>query len=295
MKPQEPVTGVELSAIQLAWLQEIGLDKRMLARFSAVPPPAPAKPLVAPAASPARNVHHDIPAPAPARSGLVPASRPPVIPTEPAPVVPLVADTLAALAEQAATCERCDLHRERGRVAFGEGVVGAHWLIVGEAPDTFDDREGRPFSGKAGQLLTAMLHAVGVQRETQVYVTQLVKCRPLGNRPPLDEHVRQCADYLTRQIGFVRPAAILALGDLAARSLSGENATVDELRGRLLQFTGVSGQSIPLAVTYHPAALLLRPQLKPQVWRDLLWAREHLAPGAGFWSGAGNQPRPGVA
>jgi DNA polymerase len=147
-------------------------------------------------------------------------------------------------------------------------------MIVGEAPGAEEDRLGEPFVGPAGQLLDAMLQAIGLDRHADdpqraVYIANVIKCRPPGNRNPLPEEVAQCAPWLARQIALLQPVLILALGRFAAHSLLGSNAPISQLRGKVHRYAG-----IPLIVSYHPAYLLRNPADKARTWRDLCLARD---------------------
>lgn len=184
------------------------------------------------------------------------------------------ADSLAGLQQQVASCNRCDLHLARATTVFGLGVSDKpDFMLVGEAPTTDDDRVGQPFQGLAGSLLHAMLQAAGIDAGSQVYLSQLVKCRPLGNRPPSKEEIQCCAAYLRRQIALVQPGRLVALGQLAAQALTGQSLPLHELHGKAFQYQCESGRSIEVLVTHNPTALLSRPQHKLQVWRDLLHLR----------------------
>ncbi|MGB5474015.1 MAG: uracil-DNA glycosylase [Gammaproteobacteria bacterium] len=175
-----------------------------------------------------------------------------------------------ALRAQAAGCTRCALHETRTQVVFGIGDRNADWMLIGEAPGADEDRQGEPFVGRAGQLLNEMLFAAGYRRE-QVYIANILKCRPPGNRNPQPEEVSRCEDYLLRQIELVQPKIILALGGIAAQNLLHTDVSVGRLRGIRHSF-GEPG--IPLVVTYHPAYLLRSPLEKRKVWIDLQFARE---------------------
>jgi len=174
-----------------------------------------------------------------------------------------------ALQASVTACTRCTLHETRIQTVFGTGDINAMWMIIGEAPGADEDRQGEPFVGRAGQLLNAMLHAAGYRRE-QVYIANILKCRPPGNRNPLPEEVACCQDYLARQIGLVQPKIILALGSIAAQNLLHTEVSVGRLRG-IRHSYGETG--IPLVVTYHPAYLLRSPLEKRKVWEDLRYAQ----------------------
>jgi DNA polymerase len=173
------------------------------------------------------------------------------------------------LASRVSGCTRCALHETRTRTVFGTGNHTADWLIIGEAPGADEDRQGEPFVGRAGQLLTAMLEAIGYSRE-EVYITNILKCRPPGNRDPLPAEVACCHDYLERQIELVEPRLILVVGRIAAHNLLQTDLPIGRLRGRVHRY-GKAG--IPLVVTYHPAYLLRSPLEKRKSWEDLQLAQ----------------------
>lgn len=175
------------------------------------------------------------------------------------------AGALDALSRQAAACTRCALHRQRTQAVFGTGAADAAWMAIGEAPGAEEDRRGEPFVGRAGQLLDSMLAAAGWQRE-EVYIANIVKCRPPDNRDPRPEEAERCFSYLERQIRLVAPRLILALGRVAAQNLLQTGAPVGRLRGRGHELPGLG---IPVVVTYHPAYLLRSPREKRKAWQDL--------------------------
>ena len=170
-----------------------------------------------------------------------------------------------ALRDAVAGCHRCPLHANRTQAVFGIGDPQASLMIIGEAPGAEEDRQGEPFVGRAGQLLTAMLAAIGLRRE-QVYIANIVKCRPPGNRDPHSEEAACCQPYLHRQIELIGPRLILSVGRVSAHNLLGTEEAVGRLRGRTHRF---DPGDIPLIVTYHPAYLLRRPQEKAKAWQDL--------------------------
>ncbi len=153
---------------------------------------------------------------------------------------------------------------------FGAGDRRTEWMVIGEAPGAEEDRAGEPFVGPAGQLLTAMLAAIGVARET-VFITNVLKCRPPEDRDPRAEEVGQCLPYLQQQVELVRPKIILAFGRVAAQSLLGTEAPLGTLRGAVHR---VGGLNTPVVVTYHPAYLLRSPGEKRKAWEDLKFARQ---------------------
>jgi DNA polymerase len=173
-------------------------------------------------------------------------------------------------------CTACALHRARKKSVPGVGDPGAEWLFVGEGPGAEEDAKGEPFVGQAGRLLDNMLAAVGLARGENVYIANVVKCRPPGNRTPEPAEVAACRPYLDRQIALIRPRLIVALGKSAATALLGVDATIGSLRGRVHDCGGV-----PLVVTYHPAYLLRNLPDKAKAWEDLLLARRTIAAAAG--------------
>ncbi len=172
-----------------------------------------------------------------------------------------------ALEQAVSGCTKCRLHLERTRTVFGTGNRHARWMFIGEAPGSEEDRQGEPFVGRAGQLLNAMLFATGLTRE-EVYIANVLKCRPPNNRDPQPDEVQQCEPYLVRQIELIRPRMIVALGRHAAHSLLRTELALGKLRGQQLNY-----HDIPLIVTYHPAYLLRNPADKRKAWEDLCLAR----------------------
>lgn len=160
-------------------------------------------------------------------------------------------------------CRRCPLGALRHRLVFGEGNPSAELLFVGEAPGADEDAQGRPFVGRAGQLLTKIIAAMGLARE-DVYICNILKCRPPGNRNPLPDEIAACEPFLIRQIEAIRPRVICALGSFAAHTLLKSEAPISALRGQFHRYHG-----IPLMPTYHPAYLLRNPGAKKQVWEDV--------------------------
>jgi uracil-DNA glycosylase family 4 len=180
-----------------------------------------------------------------------------------------VADSWDIVGGEVAGCLRCPLHQTRTNTVFGVGNRQADWLVVGEAPGAEEDRQGEPFVGRAGGLLNSMLRGIGLPRE-QVFIANVLKCRPPGNRDPKPEEVAQCLPYLERQIGLLQPKIMLAVGRIAAQNLLATDTPIGKLRGHVHQF-GSAG--IPLVVTYHPAYLLRSPTEKRKAWEDLKFAR----------------------
>ena len=173
-----------------------------------------------------------------------------------------------SLQARVARCTRCRLAESRTQTVFGVGNPAADWMIVGEAPGADEDRQGEPFVGRAGQLLNAILHAVGLQRD-QVFIANILKCRPPRNRDPKNEEVEQCLPYLERQVELIKPRLIVALGRVAAQNLLSSNEPIGRLRGRTHSF---GSADIPVVVTYHPAYLLRSPLEKRKVWQDMQMA-----------------------
>jgi uracil-DNA glycosylase len=174
------------------------------------------------------------------------------------------------LQARVAACTRCALCNTRTQTVFGVGNQSAEWLIVGEAPGAEEDRQGEPFVGRAGQLLNSMLRAIGLARE-QVYIANVLKCRPPGNRDPAAAEAAECLPYLEQQIALLKPRVMLAVGRIAAQNLLRTDITLGRLRQQVHTF-GVS--KVPLVVTYHPAYLLRTPTDKRKAWEDLKFARE---------------------
>jgi DNA polymerase len=179
----------------------------------------------------------------------------------------------STLRRTVAACQRCSLHRTRTQTVFGVGNTSAEWMVIGEAPGAEEDRQGEPFVGRAGKLLDEMLRAVKLDRNS-VYIANILKCRPPGNRDPSQEEAAQCRRYLDRQIALVQPKLILALGRIAAQQLLGLDQPLGRLRGRPHMLEAVA---VPVVVTYHPAYLLRSPGQKRKTWEDLCLARRILA------------------
>jgi DNA polymerase len=214
---------------------------------------------------------------------IQPEQREPMTPSARAAVVPAVEEDLFAVAnpkpeskvtdpakalriirEDLGDCTRCRLHKQgRKQIVFGVGNPRARLMFIGEAPGADEDQQGEPFVGRAGQLLNNMIKAMGLQRE-DVYIANIIKCRPPGNRTPERDECETCSPFLMRQIAAIKPAVIVALGAVAAKTLLAINAPMAELRGHWYDFRGTK-----LAVTYHPAFLLRDPRQKKEAWKDL--------------------------
>ena len=185
-----------------------------------------------------------------------------------------VADPVLALRlirEDLGDCTRCRLHKQgRKQIVFGVGNPKADLMFIGEAPGADEDQQGEPFVGRAGQLLNNMIKAMGLRRE-DVYIANIIKCRPPGNRTPERDECDTCSPFLMRQIAAIQPKAIVALGAVAAKTLLAINAPMSEFRGRWFDFRGTK-----LAVTYHPAFLLRDPRQKKETWKDLQMVMKEL-------------------
>ncbi len=215
---------------------------------------------------------------APARAPVAPPPRPAldVVPAAPLPLNGEAAGRaaeLAALAAAAAGCTRCRLSEGRTKVVFGSGNPAAELMFVGEGPGAEEDRQGLPFVGAAGELLNRIIQAIEKTRD-EVYIANVVKCRPPGNRDPQPDEVTACRGYLDKQIALVRPRVLVALGKVAAQALLGDDSPIGRLRGQWFQVQGISTM-----VTYHPAALLRNPALKRPTWEDMQLVRDFLRSG----------------
>ncbi|MCU0869044.1 MAG: uracil-DNA glycosylase [Burkholderiales bacterium] len=230
---------------------------------TALPQPADARP---------ERSRQSAPPPAPAAPRAPTAAR-----TIPIAVDPVRADAIVGLdwdplAEHVRQCTQCGLAATRNRTVFGVGDPAADWMFVGEGPGADEDAKGEPFVGQAGRLLDAMLAAIGLQRGRDVYIANVVKCRPPGNRNPAPDESAACSPYLQRQIDLVRPRLIVALGKVPATHLLGRDQSIASLRGQVHDHRG-----IPLLITYHPAYLLRNLPDKAKAWEDLCFARDLMA------------------
>jgi DNA polymerase len=245
------------SPLRNAYLDALGIE-RWVARNAPPEPEHVPRPELPAAADIATSVRARAPAATP-----VPAPRPPL---------PANIDW-DPLREAVAACTACDLCKTRTQTVFGVGNVRAEWLIIGEAPGAEEDRQGEPFVGRAGQLLNAMLLAIGLPRET-VFIANILKCRPPGNRDPKPEEVVKCLPFLSAQIALLKPKIMLAVGRIAAQNLLATDAPLSRLRGKLHTF---GAANTPLVITYHPAYLLRTPADKRKAWEDLKFARSTYA------------------
>lgn len=261
-----------MGSLRNAYLDVLGIDRwvpKGVVEEIAVTPAVPANP-VAPRES----------RPVAAESAAAPRVSSPAARVAPASAYqrgPLAGDW-PGLRAQVAACTACEqLCQTRTQTVFGVGNTQAEWLIIGEAPGAEEDRQGEPFVGRAGLLLNAMLLAIGLPRET-VFIANVLKCRPPGNRDPRPEEVTNCLPFLSRQVALLRPKVMLAVGRIAAQNLLATDAPLSRLRGKLHPF-GEAGT--PLVVTYHPAYLLRTPGDKRKAWEDLKFARATYAKLAG--------------
>lgn len=175
----------------------------------------------------------------------------------------IVDDTLLRIREDLGECTRCKLHKHRHTIVFGDGNPKAELVFVGEGPGADEDAQGLPFVGRAGKLLTQMIEAMGMQRK-DVYICNVVKCRPPENRQPEEDEISTCSPFLLRQIDVIAPKVIVCLGAVAAKTLLETNRGISQFRGQWLEFRGRK-----LIATYHPAYLLRNPNAKGEVWKDL--------------------------
>jgi uracil-DNA glycosylase len=178
---------------------------------------------------------------------------------------------LKLIREDIGDCTRCRLHKQgRKQIVFGVGNPNAELMFIGEAPGADEDEQGEPFVGRAGQLLNNMIKAMGLQRQ-EVYIANIIKCRPPGNRTPERDECETCSPFLMRQIATIKPKVVVALGAVAAKTLLAINSPMSDLRGRWYDFRGTK-----LAVTYHPAFLLRDPRQKKEAWKDLQMVMKEL-------------------
>jgi uracil-DNA glycosylase len=246
---------LELDARQRAMLAELGVPMfEPLVRA-----PAPAAVARAPVAAPQ-------PQPQPQRELSVPVTATAALAPRAGGIELMEWD---ALEQAVAACRACKLCEGRRNTVFGVGDRRADWLVVGEAPGENEDMQGEPFVGQAGKLLDNMLKALGLDREQKVYIANVLKCRPPGNRNPEPQEVAQCEPFLRRQVQLLQPRIILAMGRFAVQSLLGSSEPIGKLRGRRHEYMGV-----PVVVTYHPAYLLRNLPDKAKAWADLCLAQE---------------------
>jgi DNA polymerase len=182
-------------------------------------------------------------------------------------------DSWVTLQNEVKSCEQCSLHKTRTQTVFGVGDSKADWLFIGEAPGMDEDLQGEPFVGRAGGLLNEMFFSIGLSRE-EIFIANILKCRPPQNRDPLASEVAQCLPYLERQIQHINPMIIIAVGRVAAQNLLQTDKTMSQLRGRIHSF---GAKKTPLVVIYHPAYLLRSPSQKFKAWEDLTLAKQAIS------------------
>ena len=260
-----------MTAKRERYLEEMGLAPlwRLRARTKASEEPAvrpAAEPAAAEPAPPSARRKAEIPGPQP---GLVAGMKFDLADERAVSILRMEWPELKATVEG---CRACALHKARTKTVFGVGDEQADWLLVGEAPGAEEDARGEPFVGQAGRLLDNMLAAVGLKRGDNVYICNVLKCRPPGNRNPEPFEMAQCTPHLLRQLDLIKPRLILALGRIAVHSLLDTEASIASLRGKLHRYRGV-----PLIVTYHPAYLLRNLPDKAKAWEDLCFARRTMA------------------
>jgi uracil-DNA glycosylase family 4 len=215
---------------------------------------------------PARKPELPKPAPVPATASSKISLPPLPVPAGPSlfeSIDKIVNDTLLKVREDLGECTRCKLHSTRHKIVFGDGNPKAELVFVGEGPGADEDAQGLPFVGRAGKLLTQMIEAMGLQRK-DVYICNVVKCRPPENRQPEEDEVSTCSPFLLRQIDVIAPKVVVCLGAVAAKTLLQTNRGISQFRGEWLEFRGRK-----LLATYHPAYLLRNPPAKSEVWKDL--------------------------
>lgn len=234
-----------------------------------VEPPAPPRPDIVAQPEPTMLV-----AAPPSAELPPPSAKLPPLSAEPPPIASPAPEALPllewdALERAVRDCRDCRLCQTRTQTVFGRGNRQARWLLIGEAPGEQEDRQGQPFVGRAGQLLDNMLAATGLDRDRDVYIANVLKCRPPGNRNPGGDEIAACQSYLIQQIRHIQPTLILALGRFAAQTLLQTEKGIGQLRGKLHSY-----QDIPLIVSYHPAYLLRNQPDKLKAWQDLVFAKK---------------------
>lgn len=274
-----PYTRRQLEALELT-PQYVHRDSVALAASADVPPASvPAATFAAdphapppPGASPFPTPRSFPPLPAPHADMPRPRAAPTPAPTDATRQQAISILDWDALASATRDCKACDLCRQRKQAVLGVGHPNAPWLFVGEGPGADEDEHGEPFVGSAGKLLDGILTATGLARGREVYIANVVKCRPPSNRTPLPEETAACAPFLDRQIALIKPKIIVALGKTAAVRVTGQDVAMGSLRGKVWEY-----QSIPVVVTYHPAYLLRNLPEKAKAWEDMLFARKIMA------------------
>jgi uracil-DNA glycosylase len=263
----------EMELYQLFALRDGGVAKQPAVTAPApAAGPAPARATSTETASaPAFSRRPSMPVSAPIKPA-VPIAVPAVVQADPARIAHIATLDWDALANEVAACQACGLCKQRKQAVLGVGAKPAPWLLVGEGPGSEEDEVGEPFVGQAGRLLDAMLKAIGLERGREVYIANVVKCRPPGNRTPTLDEAAACAPFLDRQIDLVQPRLIVALGKTAVMRLTNSDASMASMRGKTLSY-----RDIPVVATYHPAYLLRNLPEKLKAWEDLQFARQQLA------------------
>ena len=244
-------------------LEELGIGPLWVSRTAASAQPQPAAGVTEPAASVRAAPARELPRPVAAAAPLVRALGQADESGE-----PIAALGWDALEQRVSQCTLCTLCEKRTQTVFGVGDRNANWMLIGEAPGENEDKQGEPFVGQAGKLLDNMLQALALQRDRNVFIANVLKCRPPGNRNPEPVEVERCAPYLQRQVALVQPKLIVAMGRFAAQSLLKTTASIASLRGRLHEY-----ENVPVIVTYHPAYLLRSLPDKAKAWTDLCLAK----------------------
>jgi DNA polymerase len=254
-----------------AMLHEMGITPLWKARGGAAAPLAQAVPVAAEPerqfAAPERATRPVAEVPS-QQLRDAPAAKPAAVNIDPGRIEHIARMEWPELKETVAGCTACELCKSRKKTVFGVGDEQADWMIIGEAPGAEEDAKGEPFVGQAGRLLDSMLAALAMQRDTNLYIANVLKCRPPGNRNPEPLEVAQCAPHLLRQVALTKPKLIILMGRFASQTLLGTDASIASMRGRLHQYQGT-----PAIVTYHPAYLLRNLPDKAKAWQDLLFAR----------------------
>jgi uracil-DNA glycosylase family 4 len=267
MPERAKITIQEKLSARLRFYEDLGLDpfyrdrrspEKQLSTFSVESSSASTEAPILPKAAP--------------KATAVPHAAPrPVVPVLPVATGPslfegagkIPGETLLNVREDLGECTRCKLHKTRNKIVFGDGSAKAQLVFVGEGPGADEDAQGLPFVGRAGKLLTQMIEAMGLHR-TDVYICNVVKCRPPGNRQPENDEVEKCSPFLFRQLDVLRPKVIVCLGATAAQTLLQTNRSISHFRGQWMDFRGYK-----MLATYHPAYLLRNPNAKGEVWKDL--------------------------
>jgi uracil-DNA glycosylase len=256
----------EMELYQLFALRDGGVAS-LPATGAAVPTPARVTSTEA-AVAPAFSRRPSMPASTPIKPSVATAA----VQTDPARAAHIATLDWDALQREVTACQACGLCKQRKQAVLGVGAKPAPWLLVGEGPGSEEDEVGEPFVGQAGRLLDAMLKAIGLERGREVYIANVVKCRPPGNRTPTLDEAAACAPFLDRQIDLVQPRLIVALGKTAVMRLTNSDASMASMRGKTLSY-----RDIPVVATYHPAYLLRNLPEKLKAWEDLQYARQQLA------------------